>query len=57
MMSFTLACNESGDWYVIPVYKVEEWDTKWSLADDEPVWATYIQDPTRISFDEYEVEK
>lgn len=48
-----LVSSESGDWYVIPKEKVEEWWDKWSF-EDPPSWALYVQSPDFVTLYEWE---
>lgn len=54
---YTLVNNESGDWYVIPVDRVDEWE-QWLYPEDGeigdvPDWAEYVQDPSGVVFSKW----
>lgn len=48
--NYTLVSSESGDWYVIPANKSDEWFEKWDIAENPPKWAVYVQDPGHVEF-------
>ena len=56
-MMYCLAHNESGDWFVIPADKAQDWEN-WLYSencDDVPEYATYIGGyPNLIKFDRWE---
>ena len=61
-MKYTFVQDESCDWYIVPVEKLQEFLTWWDRCEDDedfgfnppPDWAQYCQEPGAISFDNYE---
>lgn len=54
-MKHCLIQNESSDWYIIPVTKLNHWWDEGSVADDAPDYAEYVNASEDVTFDEYEV--
>lgn len=56
-MNDRLVMSESGDWYVVPDGKQEEFYNAELATADPPDYAIYVQDPESILLIEWEVSR
>ena len=55
-MIYTLVESESGDWFIVPVERTEEF-VEFELAHaTTPSWAIYVQSPEHVTFTTWECD-
>ncbi len=48
-----LVQSESGDWYIIPFERLDDWDESGFIDDNPPNWAIYVQSPRFVILHEW----
>lgn len=55
LMTYTIVHNDQGVWFIIPERLKEDWYQSGQWDDNIPHWATYVEDPHTVTFDDYRV--